>query len=64
MPKRLTTEQRAAMLDIISDINGERISGLADLPDDMPEWFLDWPICAKCCNDPTNPIHEDSPDDG
>lgn len=41
MPKRLTTEQRAAMLDIISDINGERISGLADLPDDMPEWFLD-----------------------
>lgn len=21
-------------------------------------------ICAKCCNDLTNPIHEDSPDDG
>jgi hypothetical protein len=36
--------QRATMLQIIADINDESIRSQADLPEDMPAWFLDWPL--------------------
>lgn len=52
MPKRLTKSQRREMLDIISEVNGEQIRSIADLPDDMPEWFLDWPLWSAGENMP------------
>lgn len=47
-PKRLTKEQRATMLDIISAVDREEIStllGAAEYAGDAwRPWFADWPI--------------------
>lgn len=52
MPKRLSKSQRALMLGIIGDINSEDIRSIADLPEDMPQWFLDWPLWSAGENMP------------
>ena len=44
MTKRLTKTQRRLMLEIIYDINDETITNRNNLPEDMPAWFLDWPL--------------------
>ena len=50
--KRLTKAQRRDLLNVIQDINAEDIRCIADLPDDMPEWFIDWPLWSAGENMP------------
>jgi hypothetical protein len=44
MPKRLSKVQRFAILNIINGVNDESIRSQTDLPENMPAWFLDWPL--------------------
>lgn len=52
MPKCPSKSQRAQMLDVISGINSGEISSITDLPEDMPQWFLDWPLWSAGENMP------------
>lgn len=52
MPKRLNKTQRQMMLEIIEFYNNNMVSTKADMPDDMPTWFLNWPLYSAGENMP------------
>lgn len=56
-PKRLTKQNRLAMLDVIDRVNSAEITSLSDLSDhltenDLPEWFAEWTLWSAGENMP------------
>jgi hypothetical protein len=57
MPKRLNKTQRNALLDLISATNDQTLHTMRAMQiwltdEELPEWFLDWPIWSAGENMP------------